>query len=204
MPAMTRTLICGIAAIEALFAARIYAQSDRPIELGVQVASVRSSQFDAWDTGVGGRLAWRPSRLFGIEGEINLFPREFPHGRPFTGSRVEGLFGMITGVQIGRVAPLVRVRPGFVVIGESPEPLACILIYPPPIACTLAAGRTVFALDLGGGLEVAATSRTFVRVDLGDRAVRYPGPVFDTSRVVRDKPFFSHDFRLAAGAGVRF
>lgn len=201
---MTRRLIFAIATIGAFSVASARAQSDRPIELGVQVASVRSSQFDASDTGIGGRLAWRPSRSFGIEGEVNLFPREFPHGRPFSRGRVEGLFGLITGMQVGRITPLARVRPGFVVIRESPEPLACILIYPPPITCILAAGRMVFALDLGGGLEVAATSRTFVRVDVGDRAVRYPGPVFDSSRVVHDKPFFSHDFRVAAGAGVRF
>ena len=62
----------------------------------------------------------------------------------------------------------------------------------------------MFALDIGGGVEVSATEKTFFRFDAGDRAIRYPGPTFDANRRVRSDPFFSHDFRFAAGAGLRF
>jgi hypothetical protein len=34
--------------------------------------------------------------------------------------------------------------------------------------------------------------------------LRYPGPVFDADRVIRDRSFFVHEFRFAAGGGVRF
>lgn len=60
------------------------------------------------------------------------------------------------------------------------------------------------AFDIGGGVEVFATRRTFVRIDAGDRLLRYPGPVFDNKRRRREDAFVSHDFRFAGGAGLRF
>ena len=62
----------------------------------------------------------------------------------------------------------------------------------------------MFALDVGGGLDVAATPRTFIRIDAGDRLVRYPGLAFDSSRTPQMDDFFSHDLRIAAGIGLRF
>lgn len=174
------------------------------IEVGGQVASVSSGQFDAADAGFGGRVSWRPNSFLGLEAELNVFPRDFPSGRPFSRARFEGLFGATAGATFDRFRPFVRVRPGFVAVQESPEPFACILIFPPPLTCTLASGRTLAAVDLGGGLDIAATARTFVRVDLGDRLVRYPGPSFDSERMIREDPFFAHEFRFAAGGGVRF
>lgn len=173
-------------------------------ELGVQVASAFSSQFDAADPGIGGRVSWHPMRIVGIEAELNLYPRRFPDRRPFSRGRLEGLFGVTAGVGFGRLRPFARLRPGFVSVDESPNPFACIKIYPPPLACFLASGDTLFALDAGGGLEFTTTTRTFLRVDVGDRLLRYPGPSFGPDRVIHRQPFFSHDFRFATGAGVRF
>jgi hypothetical protein len=199
----TRFVVAGVAA-GLLHAAAAGAQPTS-FEIGGQVASARSGQFDAADPGFGGRVAWRPGPLVGLEAELNLYPREFPGTRPFSRTRVEGLFGLTAGVAIGRLRPFARLRPGFVDVREAPAPFPCILIYPPPLACSLAAGRTLPALDIGGGVEIATTSRTFLRVDLGDRLVRYPGPVFEgTPRRIRERPFFGHDFRLATGAGLRF
>lgn len=174
-------------------------------ELGAQIASVRAGQFDATDIGLGGRVAWRPVRRVGVEAELNVYPREFPGDRAFSRARVEGLFGITGGLSLGPVTPFARVRAGFVDVRESPAPFACILIYPPPLQCTLAAGRTLPAVDLGGGVEIPMTPRAFVRIDLGDRLVRYPAPVFESNpRRIREQPFFGHDFRLATGAGLRF
>lgn len=187
-----------------LHAASAVAQEAR-LEAGVQVASTQSGQFDARDAGVGGRIAWRPASLVGIEAELNLYPRGFPDRRPFSRTRVEALFGVTAGVTVGRIRPFARLRPGLVDVHEAPAPFPCIRIYPPPLACELASGRTLFALDAGGGVEIALTPRTFVRADLGDRLVRYPGPVFESNpRRIRDGAFFGHDFRLATGAGLRF
>jgi hypothetical protein len=108
------------------------------------------------------------------------------------------------GPRLGRVRPFAKLRPGFVTFREAPQPIVCILIFPPPLSCTLASGRRLFALDMGGGVEVFATRNTFVRADAGDRPLKYPGPVFDKNRTAQQNGFFSHDFRFAIGGGLRF
>jgi hypothetical protein len=173
-------------------------------ELGVQVSSAISSQFDRTDVGLGGRLSWHPVGLVGIESEINLYPGDFPDQRPFSRGRVEGLFGVTVGPGFDRVRPFARLRSGFLTVRDAPRPYPCILIFPPPLSCELASGRTLVAFEIGGGVEVFATRQTFVRVDAGDRLLKYPGPVFDNNRTRRDDGFFSHDFRFATGAGLRF
>ena len=172
-------------------------------EAGAQIVAVRSGEFDANDVGFGGRFSWQPTELIGAEAEMNGYPRRFPANRStaFSRGRIEGLFGATVGPRLGSIRPFAKLRPGFVTFRGNT--IACILIFPPPLLCQLAEGRTVFALDIGGGLELFAGPRTFIRVDAGDRLMKYPGPSFRGGRVAQDD-FFSHDFRMSAGAGVRF
>src|SRR5262249_448744 len=152
--------------------------------------------------GVGGRFAWQALDLVGAEAEMTLYPRAFPGGRSasFSSSRVEGLFGMTVGPRFTHVRPFGKLRPGFVKFRG--QPVVCILIFPPRLSCQLD-GRTVFALDLGGGVELFPGPRAFIRVDAGERLLKYPGPSFRNGRITQND-FFSHDFRMSAGAGVRF
>jgi hypothetical protein len=173
-------------------------------ELAGQIAWAMASEFDSGDAAFGGRVGWRPFEVVGVEAEVNVYPSDFPGERGFSRGRVEALFGPTAGPRLGRVRPFAKVRPGFVRFRPSSEAFACILIFPPPLACELASGRTVFAVDLGGGVDVLAARRAVVRVDVGDRLLRYRGPVFDKQRIAHDRGFFSHELRLAAGAGVRF
>jgi hypothetical protein len=170
-------------------------------DAGALVAVTRSSEFDDTDTGVGGRFSWHPTSLVGAEAEMTFYPASFPNANGFSRSRIEGLFGVTVGPRLPGVRPFARLRPGFLTFRG--QPVVCILIFPPPLSCELAGGRTLFALDLGGGVELFPTGRAVVRVDVGDRILKYPGPAFRNGRVTQDS-FYSHDFRVSAGAGVRF
>jgi hypothetical protein len=175
------------------------------VELALLMAIALSGQFETADVGAGGRLSWRPNSVLGVEAEVTVYPSDFPGSRPFSRGRVEGLFGVTAGPTLGRVRPFAKLRPGFVTIRQTPEPFPCILIYPPPIACALVSGRTLAAIDAGGGVHIAVSSRTFIRADAGDRMVRYPGPVIQMEpRRVRERSFVDHDVRFSVGAGVQF
>src|SRR5690349_9447032 len=165
---MNKPLSLALIAL-AFIASPAFAQTT-PIEVAAHLAVTDSSQFDSTDVGVGGRLGWKPTPRLGLEGEFTFYPGEFPGDRAaFSGHRIEGLFGATFGPRVGRLRPFARGRTGFVTFGEASQPIACIAIFPPPLSCQLAAGDTLFALDFGGGLEVDATARTFLRVDVGDR-----------------------------------
>src|SRR5262245_17019293 len=191
-------------AVCVLFApASALAQSDSAeFELGGQFAIAKSSEFDAVDLGFGGRFAWLPGDVLGLESEINFYSNGFPSVIPFSHRRIEGLFGATVGPTLGPVRPFGKARAGFLNIKGSPENIICLLTFPPQIRCELANGRTVPVFDFGGGFELLS-SRAFARIDIGDRLIRYPGPVFARGGV-RNDPFFSHDLRLGAGAGLRF
>ena len=139
---MSFSIGSAIAALMLLHPARAAAQSSpERFELGVQLPVAASGEFDRTDAGIGGRFAWRPTTLVGVEAEIDLYPRDFPDGVAFSRGRTEGLFGVTAGPALRRVRPFARLRPGFVEFREAPAPVACILIFPPPLSCSLAAGR---------------------------------------------------------------
>lgn len=173
-------------------------------ELAIVLAVALSGQFDASDAGVGARFGWRPIPAMAIEAELVRYPAEFGEPVPFSRARTEVLVGAAAGPRLGRIRPFVRLRSGVLAVGEAPEPFPCIQIFPPPLTCELASGRNLPAVDVGGGVEFAASDRTFVRLDLGDRLVRYPAPVFDGDRAPRFDPFWGHDARLTLSGGVTF
>lgn len=173
-------------------------------QVGAQVSTTAASELEETDVGVGGRVSWHPVGLLGVEAEVNLHWRDLPDDRPITRGRIEALSGVTVGPRFNRFRPFARLRSGVVNVQAAPAPFPCIRIFPPPLLCELGAGRTLLTFDVGGGLELFTPGRMFFRVDVGDRLVRYPGPVFDRERRIRDKAFFDHDVRFAAGAGVRF
>jgi hypothetical protein len=202
---MNRSIVVYVCVSMWLVSGTASAQTDdSSIQIGGQVTGAVSGEFEGTDVGVGGLFAWRTSPLIGLEAEVDFYPGEYGDNRAFSGGRIEGLFGATIGPRLGGVRPFVKVRPGFLRYAAASEPFACILIFPPPLSCTLGAGKTVFALDLGGGLEFYPSRRTFVRVDAGDRIVRYEGPALSSDFERIEESFYSHDFRFSLGGGVRF
>jgi hypothetical protein len=202
---MRRLLVSCVFVAIASWSQQAFGQtSERTFQAGAHFTAINSSEFDGSDFGVGVRVSWHPASLLGAEAEFTFYPGDLGDQPALDGNRVEGLFGVTVGPRLGRIRPFAKARPGFVQFSEADAPFLCILIFPPPLACRMAGGETVFALDLGGGVEVLTSSRTFIRFDLSDRLVKYPGPVIDSDRMVREDSFFGHDVRFQAGGGFRF
>lgn len=173
-------------------------------EASAHFAASQWSEFDGSDLGVGGRLTWKPSSMVGVEAELTWYPSDFPDRIAFTRSRLEGLFGVTIGPRLNRVRPFAKASAGFLNVGETPGAFACIAIFPPPLNCKLAGGDTLPAFEIGGGLETNTTARTFIRADITDRILRYPGPTFDDNFHIREEGFLGHALRLTIAAGFRF
>lgn len=176
------------------------------LETGVHVATARWSEFDGTDVGFGGRVTIKPSTLIGVDADLTWYPSEFPdQSIAFSGSRLEGLFGITVGPRLTRSRPFARAAAGFLRASGAPEPFACIAIFPPPLECLMAAGHTMPAVEIGGGVEIDATTRSFLRADVGARMLRYPGPSFQNGlSEVRDDNFWGTALRFTIGAGFRF
>lgn len=201
---MLRMMVVAMALASVLGVSSAQVAAQGRLDVSGHLAVVRSGEFEATDTGIGARLGWRVWRGLGLEGEVTTYPGEFPGGFGFSGHRLEVLVGATYGMELGRVRPFAKVRPGWLIVGEADAPIACIAIFPPPLSCTLAGGDTLFTTDIGGGVDVAMTPRTFIRLDVGDRLVRYPRMVLDSNFNARDEAFFGHDVRFTVGGGFRF
>lgn len=174
-------------------------------EAGAHVAISQWSEFDGNDVGLGGRFTWKPLPLIGVDADLTWYPSDFPSGViSFSGSRIEGLFGVTVGPKIAHLRPFVKGAAGFLKAAEAPIVFACVAIFPPPLACLMAGGQTLPAYEIGGGVEIDASSRTFIRADVSDRILKYPGPAFDANFVRRDDAFFGGAIRFTLGAAVRF
>lgn len=173
-------------------------------DLSAHVVGSRWSEFDGADLGIGGRLSWKPTPILGVEGEFNWYPSGFPSGHAFSGERLEGMFAVTAGPKLGRVRPFVRAGAGFLNSSEAPEAFPCIAIFPPPLACALAAGDTMPTFEFGGGLEITTSRATFLRFDAGDRMVKYHGPTFGAADELLSDGFVGHAFKFTFGGGWRF
>jgi hypothetical protein len=186
------------------------AQTDHAkFEVGAHFAFMQQRAFSTTDPGFGGRFTFYPIAHLGVEGEANFFPRAiFSAGlgsfMTFSGSRTEALFGVKAGRRFRGFGAFGKLRPGLVRFARAPRGLVCIaiLIYPPPLECSISMGSTNFVLDFGGVLELYPSRRTVLRVDLGDTVVRFPPALTRFGQFKQD--FSLHNFRLNAGLGYRF
>ena len=164
----------------------------------LHLAASQWSEFDGTDLGLGGRITWKPASLIGVDADLTWYPSDFPSEIAFSGSRVEGLFGVTVGPQINRMRPFAKAAAGFLRSSEAPQPFPCLAVFPPTLHCLMATGHTMLAYEIGGGVEVSTTPTTFLRVDVADRMIEYPGPSFGQDA------FVGHALRFTIGGGVKF
>ena len=169
----------------------------------------------ATELGFGGRVGYNVTRHVTLEAEGNYFPREGSvTDEEFTGGRkIQGLFGVKAGRRYETFGVFAKARPGFVHFsaGDLQASGGCIAIFPPPLSCfdVEGRGRTDFALDLGGVVELYPSSRTILRFDVGDTVLRsgeHNVPVrtlpFNVVIPVPDRT--THNFQGSVGFGFRF
>ncbi|MBL8172226.1 MAG: porin family protein [Acidobacteria bacterium] len=173
-----------------------FAQSDTPkVEVGVHFTSLRLSEFEKNDPGVGARVTFNLNKNIALEGEFNFLPREQTN---ISGDRKQGLFGVKAGWRNDRFGVFGKARPGFIHFSRTALPVACVATDPPPLSCTVG-GTTPFAFDLGGVLEFYPSQHTVVRFDAGDTMIRY-----ERLRFTGREHFVSHNPQFSIGVGYRF
>lgn len=197
-----RYFVSALIALSLLASHNAFAQA---VQVDAHVTSSKWSEFDSADNGFGGRVTFKPISMIGLEADATWYPGEYePDGVAFSRNRFEGLLGVTVGPKIDRIRPFAKLSAGFLKVGATPGAFACIAIFPPPLNCSLAGGDTLPAYEIGGGVEFDATQRFFIRGDISDRILKYPGPTFDRNFEVQNEGFFGHAVRFTLGAGIKF
>ena len=194
-------LLGVLAGVEPAFA------QERRLELGGQVTTLRLSEFDTTDVGIGVMAGWRLSPLLAVDGALSWFPGGDDDGFPRIDrqQRVVGLAGIRAGVRSGALELFARARPGFLRFGAE-DNVPCIAIFPPPLECQMLTGHTSFVTELGGGVRIGlgAERRTFVSFDIGDLLVRYGRQAIRRGGRISDDGFVSHTLTAGVGIGWTF
>ena len=181
---------------------RAQAQTDEhKFEVGVVYTAIGVEQLDQSSKGLGARFAYNLNDNFAVDAEGSLFPRD-GLGNNQTGQNTQGFVGLKAGVRSKYVGVFGKVRPGVMHIGTSISGFDCdsggsFNVCRPD--------RSHLALDAGVVTEFYPTSRTIVRVDLGDTIVRFRSAgrnVFDGTQVSSSS--VSHNFQVSIGFGYRF
>ncbi len=176
--------------------------------------TITNSEHRNTNYGFGGRFGYRASKYFTLEGEGNFFPHD---GVLDGGRKIQGFFGVKAGKRFEKVGVFAKARPGFVRYsrGDYREPGGpCIAVFPQPLGCFQALGRTSFALDVGGVFEYYPTKRTIIRFDGGDTIVWLPArniaafqsnlAAFPNPVVVAAPAETRNHFQASVGFGYRF
>ena len=199
-----RTVLIALMAVTA-GSAQAMAQT-HGAQVGGHVGVLRLSELSTTDAGVGADVAWRFSPSFAIDGAFTWFPGSDAStgGSGRRQQRTLGLAGLRTGVSAGTVDLFARGRAGYLRFGSEPATV-CILIFPTPLGCQLAAGYTAFAADVGGGASVALipSGRLRANVGAGDLMVRYGFQALRPNGATTDG-FISHNLLVTIGAAWQF
>src|SRR5262249_25381859 len=183
--------------------ARAQSEEVSRMEAGIQFSAVRndSSSFYAAPSslGGGGRMTFNLNKNIAVEGEMNYFPSSgFYNFR-----RLQGQFGVKSGVRFNQVGVFGKLRPGFMRTSYD------IQIYCVKAPCpSITEHENDFSLDVGGVVEFYPAKRMTVRFDAGDLVIRRSEPltaipITDLRLLIAPRQT-THNLQISAGLGVRF
>jgi hypothetical protein len=191
-----------VALLLVLSPASAKAQTDEhKFEVGAVFSALGGENLDESAKGLGARLGYNFTEHFALDAETTFFPSD-RFGNNLTGQNVQGFAGVKAGGRSKYVGVFGKLRPGVMFIGESTSGFDCgsggsFNICRP--------NHNHLALDAGIVAEVYPSSRTIIRVDLGDTIVRFKqaGRNIFTG-VETSSTNISHNFQASVGFGYRF
>lgn len=171
------------------------------------------------EAGFGGRFTYNFTDSVAAEAEVNFFPHDAVSFNDYTDGRAtQALFGVKAGRRFGKYGLFGKARPGFVRFGRAFNGTrAETAIGGGTFFAPQRTGRTGFALDVGGAIEMYPSRRIMTRFDIGDTIVRFAdltyqftspppaGPPPPRSTFTVTLPAVTtHNFQFTAGVGFRF
>lgn len=198
---LTRVLVLAAAVLLTGVRAAHAQEAQAPrYAVGAHVTSLYFREFSTVlgrrsEIGVGGVFTMHVTNLFAVEAQADLYPKDkfFDDRR-----KIQGLFGVKTGVRNDRVGLFGKLRPGFIHVRNR---LICLI----PEGCGISEeshiGRFWFALDAGAVFEIYPSRRLALRVDAGDLFVRR---FSSTDRSGNKRYYSSHNLHVGGGVALRF
>ena len=171
-------------------------------EAGVVFTAVGAENLEGASKGLGARFGYNFNEHFALDAETAFFPRRHL-GNDQTGQNVQGFVGLKAGARSKYVGVFAKARPGVMFVGGSTSGFDC--GAGGGFVRTCRPERSHLALDAGIVTEFYPSSRTIVRVDLGDTVVRLRRAgrnVFTGGQP--SSTDISHNFQAGIGFGYRF
>jgi hypothetical protein len=155
------------------------------------------------EPGFGGYASYRFYGVFYLDGDVLYFPQGTNASGPHDGGTIlQGLVGIKGGIRRNHIGFFGKARPGF---NSYSAALASISTTGPMPTYTYTRS-TAFVLDLGGIVEFYPTTRSTLRIEVGDTHI-----YFGTSNINVDgavEPFpggkLQHSIQTVFGYGWRF
>ncbi|HEY6327986.1 MAG TPA: porin family protein [Blastocatellia bacterium] len=168
------------------------------VEVGGQFSFIHFDDLSSNDVGIGGRIGYNFADFLGVEAEANYFPSDKSNINLFTGvsqggHKVDVLVGPKIGFHSDKWGIYGKFDLGAIHFSRD-------------LFTDTAPGDTDFAFDFGGVIEYYPSKKTYVRLDLADMIFRIPGTTVNEGMgVIASSPaFYSHNFQMSLGVGVRF
>jgi opacity protein-like surface antigen len=170
-------------------------------EVGAFYTGVNLENFGETVNGLGGRFGYNFNKNIALDTELSFFP-ETHLGNRQSGEKMQGFAGVKAGTRSRYVGVFAKARPGVMFIGEITSGFNC---NSTSFGQTCRPSHNNFALDAGGVLEFYPSSRSIIRLDVGDTIVRIHSA---TGSLVLGSPAAAtdttHNFQFSVGFGYRF
>jgi Outer membrane protein beta-barrel domain len=174
---MVRILFLSFLSVVSSYPVSLFAQSYSRMEIGAQGAALTLvDPISPTDVkgGVGARVTYNASPILAWDAEGDFFPIKSPVGAQRGGRAFMVVAGPKAGWRWRRVGLFLNARPGIVNFsnvvrvetGIEPNGEPYFTAFP-------GLHLTHLALDLGGTMEINASRRTFLRVDVSEMLLRY-------------------------------